>query len=218
MRRHPKAFDDLYVNMVAAGEAGGILDTILQRLSTYIEKAVKLRSQVRAALIYPVAVIAIAAIVVAIILLEGHPDVRRPLHQPRAPSCRFPTRVVIGASQLPRALLHLLRHRHRRVHLRLPALLQDVPRTAGRRRHRAQDPDPRHDPAQDRRRPVLPDARDPDVLGRADPRRASRSRRGRPATRSSRTRSSRCGRASRTARPWSSRSRTPRSSRRWSSR
>ena len=60
MRKHPKAFDNLYVNMIAAGEAGGILDIILQRLSTYIEKVVKLNSQVKSALIYPVAVIVIA--------------------------------------------------------------------------------------------------------------------------------------------------------------
>src|SRR6202035_5309893 len=71
--RHPKAFDTLYVNMVAAGEAGGILDIILQRLSTYIEKAVKLKSQVKAALIYPVAVIVIAAFVVFIILWKVIP-------------------------------------------------------------------------------------------------------------------------------------------------
>ncbi|MDX1643822.1 MAG: type II secretion system F family protein [Thermoanaerobaculia bacterium] len=68
MARQPKAFDDLYVHMVAAGEAGGILDVILQRLANYIEKIVKLKSQVRSALIYPTAVITIAAGVVFIIL------------------------------------------------------------------------------------------------------------------------------------------------------
>jgi type IV pilus assembly protein PilC len=68
MRGHPKIFDDLTTNMIEAGETGGILDTILQRLATYVEKAVKLRSAVKSALIYPVSVISIAVLIVGALL------------------------------------------------------------------------------------------------------------------------------------------------------
>ena len=97
MRKHPKAFDNLYTNMVAAGEAGGILDIILQRLSTYIEKIVKLNSQVKSALIYPVAVIVIAALVVFIILWKVIP-VFAQLFAGLGGEMPLLTRLVIGAS------------------------------------------------------------------------------------------------------------------------
>ena len=73
MRKHPKAFNNLYVSMIQAGEAGGILDVILQRLALYIEKVVRLQSQVKSALIYPVSVLLIAAGVVYIILWKVIP-------------------------------------------------------------------------------------------------------------------------------------------------
>lgn len=97
MRKHPKAFDDLYTNMVAAGESGGILDIILQRLSIYIEKLVKLKSQVKAALIYPTAIIVIAAGVVFIILWKVIP-VFSQLFSSLGSELPWITRLVIGAS------------------------------------------------------------------------------------------------------------------------
>jgi len=73
MKKHPNAFNNLYTSMIAAGEAGGILDIILQRLASYIEKVVRLQSQVRSALIYPVTVLIIAGGVVYIILWKVIP-------------------------------------------------------------------------------------------------------------------------------------------------
>src|SRR5687767_1241024 len=97
MRKHPKIFNDLYTNMVAAGEAGGILDTILQRLATYIEKSVKLNAQVKSAMIYPVAVISIAVIVVAIIMWKVIP-VFAALFKGLGATLPMPTVIVIAIS------------------------------------------------------------------------------------------------------------------------
>lgn len=69
MKKHPRIFDDLYVNLVAAGEAGGVLDTVLMRLAVYIEKTMKLKKKVKGAMIYPAIVIAVAALVIAIIMI-----------------------------------------------------------------------------------------------------------------------------------------------------
>jgi type IV pilus assembly protein PilC len=100
MSRHPKVFDQLYSNMVEAGETGGILDLILQRLSTFIEKIVKLKRDVVSALIYPAAVILLAIVAIAVIMIVVIPQFQNiflGLLGPGEP-LPLPTRIVVGLS------------------------------------------------------------------------------------------------------------------------
>ena len=97
MAKHPAAFDNLFSNMIAAGEAGGILDVILQRLSTYIEKIVKLRAALRSAMVYPISVIVIAVGVVTLILWKVIPTFAV-LFEGLGATLPLPTRVTIAAS------------------------------------------------------------------------------------------------------------------------
>ena len=113
MKKHPKTFDPLYTNMIAAGEAGGILDTILKRLATYIEKAVKLKGQVKSAMIYPIAVIVIADRRRRRHSVEGHSDLREPLRRPRRGAAAADA--LRDRRQQRARALHAVHHRRRGV-------------------------------------------------------------------------------------------------------
>ena len=97
MRQYDKVFDTLYVNLVEAGETGGILDTILQRLSSYIEKNVKLKRAVKSALVYPIAVLSVAAAVIVLLLWKVVP-IFATLFLGLGVNLPLPTRIVIGLS------------------------------------------------------------------------------------------------------------------------
>src|SRR6202045_4085906 len=97
MRQYPKIFDDLTTNMIEAGEAGGILDTILQRLATYVEKAVKFKAAVKSALIYPISVISIACLVVGCLLKFVVPIFAN-MFVSMGVDLPLPTKIVIGLS------------------------------------------------------------------------------------------------------------------------
>ncbi len=98
LRKHPKVFDELYVNLVQAGEIGGILDTILNRLAVYIEKAVKLRGQLKSAMYYPAGILVVAVGVIAVMLVKVIPTFEGLYHDMGNAQLPGPTRVVIGIS------------------------------------------------------------------------------------------------------------------------
>lgn len=97
LKKHPKAFNELYVNLVAAGEVGGILDTILNRLATYIEKALKLKKQVKSAMTYPTTIIGIALVVIAVILVFVIPAFEK-MFADFGGALPMPTQIVINIS------------------------------------------------------------------------------------------------------------------------
>ncbi len=107
MRQHEKVFDALYVNLVEAGETGGILDTILQRLSSYIEKNVKLKRAVKSALVYPVAVLGVAAGVITLLLWKVVP-IFATLFLGLGVNLPLPTRIVIALSNFIGSIFGLL--------------------------------------------------------------------------------------------------------------
>ena len=98
LKKYPDYYDDLFVNMIAAGEAGGILDTILQRLSAYMEKAAKLKSQVKGAMVYPVVTLIIAAVVLIVILVFVIP-VFQEMFKDFGGELPVPTQIVVNMSE-----------------------------------------------------------------------------------------------------------------------
>jgi type IV pilus assembly protein PilC len=107
MKQYPKVFDPLYSNMVEAGETGGILDTILQRLSTYIEKNVKLKRAVKSALVYPIGVLTIAAAVITLLLWKVVP-IFATLFAGLGVDLPLPTKIVIALSNFVGSIFGLL--------------------------------------------------------------------------------------------------------------
>ena len=105
LKKHPKVFDGLYVNLVAAGEIGGILDTILQRLAAYIEKAEKLKTRIKGAMTYPIIVVAIAVLVIGVILIFVIP-VFQEMFSSFGKALPVPTQIVVNMSDFLKGNIH----------------------------------------------------------------------------------------------------------------
>ena len=212
--KHPKAFTDLYVNMVAAGEAGGILDTILLRLATFLEKNDALVRKVKGAMVYPGVIFTVAAVAVAVLLIFVIPTFQAMFASVNL-ELPLPTRIVIGASQLLTNYWWVILARHRWSSIRDPEILRHRRRQEAHRPDAAQRPGPGRPAPEVGRVPLHPDPGHPDQLRREHPGRTRdhgqdggqpghpRRSDGFPAVRSP---------AVRRLRP---RSRSPRSSRRW---
>ncbi|MBH0177929.1 MAG: type II secretion system F family protein [Nitrospira sp.] len=110
LRKHPKIFDDLYVNMVHAGEVGGLLDTILNRLSKHIEKAMKLKAQIKSAMVYPAAIVGIAGIVITVLMIWVIPVFEKMFKDMSGGKMALPgpTQLVIDMSNFAQAYWYII--------------------------------------------------------------------------------------------------------------
>src|SRR5436309_1121813 len=111
LQKHPKVFDELYVNMVHAGEVGGLLDTILGRLAKHIEKAMKLKAQVKAAMVYPAAILGVAVIVISVLMIWVIPIFAKMFAEMSGGKIGLPgpTQIVIDVSNFMQSyIVHLV--------------------------------------------------------------------------------------------------------------
>ena len=107
LRDYPKCFDELFVNLVVAGEEGGLLDSVLQRLALYIEKSEKLKKKVKSAMIYPIAIIVVAFVVVIVLLLFVIPVFEKMFKEMGA-ELPAPTQIVINLSQVVQSYWYII--------------------------------------------------------------------------------------------------------------
>ena len=172
LRKHPKAFTELYVNMVAAGEAGGILDTILMRLATFMEKNDALVRKVKGAMIYPGVIMSVAAIAITVLLIFVIPTFENMFASARTSRCRCRRASSSALSQLPEGLLvGCRRRRRRRCVFMLKTLLRDVERQADDRQAAAEGAGARRRAPQVGGVALHAYARHADLLRRVDSRR-----------------------------------------------
>jgi len=110
LKKHPRIFDELYTNMVAAGEAGGLLDTILGRLATHMEKAIKLKGQIKRATIYPAAIVIVAAVVISVLMIFVIPIFAKMFADLSGgkQGLPLPTEIVIGISNFMQSFWYLI--------------------------------------------------------------------------------------------------------------
>jgi type II secretory pathway component PulF len=168
LKKYPGTFDELFRNMIAAGEVGGILDTILNRLAQYLEKADKLKRQIKGAMMYPTIVMIVAFVVVALLLLKVVPTFEE-MFAEFGSALPAPTQFVVDLSKWLQANFFYVvigiggtvRHQ---------GVLRHQTRRGAARRHHAQGAGLRRPAHQGRRRALLPHAGHDDQLGRADPR------------------------------------------------
>ncbi len=110
LKKHPKVFDELYVNMIHAGEVGGLLDTILSRLSKHIEKAMKLKSTIKSAMVYPVVILGVSIVVIVVLMVWVIPTFESMFHEMSGGKVGLPmpTQIVINISDFMQAyILHI---------------------------------------------------------------------------------------------------------------
>ena len=171
LRRHPRTFDDLFTNLVEVGEAGGILDVVLQRLAAYIEKAAALKRKVKAAMVYPAAIIGVAMMVVIFMLTFVIPTFAQ-MFKDLGADLPMPTMIVLWLSNFVRAYILLIIAGM----IGSVMALRSYYRTEGGRATidalDAQAPRLRHPRAQGRGGPLHPDAGHARPVRRADPGRA----------------------------------------------